>query len=30
MDHFLVREVWNRGYYQAIPAQADFDEGNPE
>jgi hypothetical protein len=30
MDHFHVRKVWNRGYYEAIAAQDDFDEGNPE
>ena len=30
MDHFHVREVWNRGYYEDIPAQDDFEEENPE
>jgi len=30
MDHFHVGEMWNRGYYEAIPTQDDFEEENPE
>jgi hypothetical protein len=30
MDHFEVSETWNRGYYETIPAQDDFEEENPE
>jgi hypothetical protein len=30
MDHFLVGEMWNRGYYEAIPALDEFEEEKPE
>jgi hypothetical protein len=30
MDHFHVGEMWNRGYYKAIPAQDEIEEEKPE
>jgi len=30
MDHFHAGEMWNRGCYEAIPAQDEFEEEKPE
>jgi hypothetical protein len=30
MDHFRGGEMWSRRYYEAIPAQDESEEENPE